>query len=173
MFKLPENLPNWFSKKVVVKETADRGLGVFAIENIKKHEIFERAAVLIFSPEVFRVIRDSDHFQGRDHTLMHYTFNWEGGQCAVVWGNGSLYNHGNGDASNSSYRMQTKIPCVEFYAKKVIEPGEEILIHYLRGRCDIDFCDDGTWMESGHTLVTAPRAGSALTSLDGDWTDQG
>jgi len=171
MFKIPEDMPKWFNKKVEIRESSVQGLGVFATERIEKHEIFERAAVLVFSPSMFKLLRDTPDFNGRNHILHSYTFNWYGGQCALVWGNGSLYNHGNGEAANASYRMQTKIPCVEFYAKRTIEPGEEILIHYVRGQFNIDFCEDGTWMEADVSLAR-PSNSNALTSLDGDWSDQ-
>ena len=106
---------------------------------------------------------------------MSYTFNWSEGNCAVVWGYGSLYNHGNGELSCASYRMQLKIPCVEYFAKRVIEPGEEILIHYLRGKGDVEFCDDGTWLQSDGVVDKVPfrrsSAGGRLTALDADWHD--
>ena len=168
MFKLPEeNKSKWFSNKTEIRETPGMGLGVYATEKISKHEIFESAAVLVFSTEVFKILRNTSEFQGRNHILNSYAFSWIPGQCCVVWGNGSLYNHGNGNASNASYRMQTKLPSVEYYAKRDIEPGEEILIHYLKGRCDIDFCEDGTWLESGGYASQADTG--RLTSLDGDW----
>ena len=166
MFRDPHNLPKWFNKKTEIKESPGMGLGVFATEKIEKHEIFERAPVLIFSADVFKVLRQTEEFSGRNHVLNSYAFSWEPGECCVVWGNGSLYNHGNGSLANCSYRMQTKIPCVEYYAKRDIEPGEEILIHYLRGKCDIDFCEDGTWLEADRSVGATP-----LTSLDSDWKE--
>lgn len=164
MFKIPEDLPNWFSKKTEIKESPGMGLGVFAKENISKHEVFERAAVLIFSADVFKVLRMADEFAGRSHILNSYVFSWTAGTVCVAWGNGSIYNHGNGDVANCGYRMQTNIPCVEYFAKRDIEKGEELKIHYLRGRADIDFCADGTWLE-------ADRSAKILnTGLDGlDW----
>ena len=171
MFRDPESLPNWFCKKTEIRESPGKGLGVFAAEKIFKHEIFERAAVLVFSADVFKVLSKTDEFAGRYHILNSYVFSWEAGECCIVWGNGSLYNHGNGDLSNCSYRMQTKIPCVEFFAKRDIEKGEEIIIHYLRGRTDITFFDDGSWIHDTATARPFGRAGSQLTSLDGDWTN--
>lgn len=174
MFKIPEKLPNWFSKKVEVKASPGQGLGVFAIETIEKHEIFERAPVLVFSIDVFKAIKDTPHFDGRAHVLSSYVFNWVNGQCAVAWGNGCLYNHGNGNLSNSGYRMQTNIPCIEYYAKRIIEPGEEVLIHYLRGECDIQFSDSGSWFRDGAGVDGFMGGhGHQLTSLDAEWVDRG
>ena len=167
MFEIPEDLPSWFNRKIEVKKSDIHGLGVFATEKIEKHEVIERAPTLVFSPGMFKVLRMSEEFQGRDHIINSYCFNWSPGECAIVWGYGSIYNHANGTGSNASYRMHLDIPCVEFYAKQDIEPGQEVMIHYVRGRCDIDFCDDGSWMQADVNLIEA--LGHRPTGLDGDW----
>ena len=171
MFKIPEEIPNWFNKKIEVRETATMGLGVYASEDIKKYEVFERAPVLVFSPEIFKIVKDA--FDGRNHILHSYAFNWKAGMCCIVWGYGSMYNHSNttedeNSSCNASYRMHTKIPCVEYFAKRDIKKGEEIMIHYLRGRTNIDFFDDGSWFESGGTIG---KQGS-LSGMFSDWSGE-
>ena len=171
MFKIPEEIPNWFNKKIEVRETATMGLGVYASEDIKKYEVFERAPVLVFSPEIFKIVKDA--FDGTNHILHSYAFNWKAGMCCIVWGYGSMYNHSNttedeNSSCNASYRMHTKIPCVEYFAKRDIKKGEEIMIHYLRGRTNIDFFDDGSWFESGGTIG---KQGS-LSGMFSDWSGE-
>ena len=171
MFKIPEEIPTWFNKKIEVRETETMGLGVYASEDIKKYEVFERAPVLVFSPEIFKIVKDA--FDGRNHILHSYAFNWKAGMCCIVWGYGSMYNHSNttedeNSSCNASYRMHTKIPCVEYFAKRDIKKGEEIMIHYLRGRTNIDFFDDGSWFESGGTIG---KQGS-LSGMFSDWSGE-
>ena len=84
-----------------------------------------------------------------------------------------MYNHSD-DAKgekcgwNASYRMHSNIPCVEYFAKRDIEPGEEIMIHYLKGRANIEFFDDGSWFESGGRV--GPQA--SLSGMFSDWSGE-
>ena len=168
MFKIPEDRPNYFSDKVEVRSSDLHGLGVFAKEDISKHEIFECAPVLILSADSMTILQNAI---GRPSVLNSYCFNWVPGEIVIVWGYGSLYNHANSRSTpspNATYRMQTKLPGVEFFAKRDIKAGEEILIHYIRGRCDIDFGDDGAWWEADMHVGSSQNS---LTGLDSDWVD--
>ena len=166
MFNIPENSSKWFNKKIEVRESDVHGMGVYATEDISKHEIFECAPVMILSVDFVKILENDI---GRPHILNSYCFGWVPGEVVIVWGYGSLYNHANSPVPNATYRMQTKVPAVEFFAKRDIKAGEEILIHYIRGKADLDFGDDGAWWESGITF--SPNGEEKLTGLDSDWRD--
>jgi len=137
-----------FIKKVEIKKSTVHGLGVFALEAIEKYEIFECAPVIIFHPSCFdnhkswsKDVGYDDVITGGQHILEDYVFAWKGGMCALGLGWASIYNHSNDDA-NASYRMQasdTDDSRIEFYAKRDIQTGEEIFIHYNRGHVPIHF----------------------------------
>jgi|TARA_Y100000034_G_C6830729_1_gene374932 hypothetical protein len=43
-------------------------------------------------------------------------------------------------------------PRIEFIAKRDIAPGEEILTHYMKGKCDLVFNDAGTFFRDEDTI---------------------
>jgi len=138
MFKdVPKNNA-WFNKKIEVKQSPLRGVGVFATSPIDKHECFECVPVLLFHRDTMHQLRKSMVKGWQTHVLHDYVFGWEEGQVAIAWGYGSLYNHSDCD-SNVSYRMRLDIPGIEFIAKRDIESGEELLVHYRLGKRKIEF----------------------------------
>ena len=133
MFKDQQSKKQWFCNKVEVRKSPLHGLGIFAFEDIEKHECIERAPVLAFHRDTMLHLA-SEH---AEHVLHDYVFSWVQGQVAVCLGYGSLYNHSND--SNVTFQARTDIPCIEFIAKRDIVLGEELLVHYRRGKCDIEF----------------------------------
>ena len=129
----------WFTEKVEVREASLHGLGVFSTELIKKNEIFESAPVIQF--DQFTMVHLFD-LHGYRHILHDYVFSFNG-KAAIALGMGSIYNHSN-DNANASHRMNTPVPSIEFVAKRDIQPGEEILIHYWKGKIRGDFTESGT-----------------------------
>jgi tRNA-specific adenosine deaminase 3 len=135
----------WFIEKIEVRESSIHGLGVFAKELIEKNEMFESCPVLIFSQFTMTHLYES----AQSRSLLHdYVFSWFEGQVAVALGCGSIYNHSNDD-TNASHRMNSNIPSIEFVAKRDIQPDEEILIHYWKGKCRGEFTDSGTMVADG------------------------
>ena len=152
MFREPTNDPKWFLRKVEIRKSLIHGLGVFATEQINKHEIFESSPVIIFHRVI---LEDFYQYNNRDrHILDDYVFRWEKGHVAITMGYGSIYNHSN-NHSNASYGCLTPEDIygnevveddsrIQFFAKRDIEPGEEILIHYNLGRGELDFDEAGS-----------------------------
>ena len=138
MFKDPSKNNAWFNKKVEVKHSPLHGVGVFATTLIDKHECFECAPVLLFHKDTMYQLRKNMVKHWQTHVLHDYVFGWTEGQVALAWGYGSLYNHSNHD-SNVSYRMRTDLPGIEFIAKRVVEVGEELLVHYRLREGKIEF----------------------------------
>lgn len=105
--------------KIVIKESPNMGLGVFAKEKILKDEIIEITPLTKLD-----VPHNSD-------VLFDYRFYYprKGGDKILVvgLGYGSLYNHN--DQNNADWR-DGKPMTFEFFALKDIEPGEEIYINY-------------------------------------------
>lgn len=152
MFKEPVNNPRHFQKKIEVKESTVSGWGVFAIERIDAHVIFESCPLILFH----KVILDNYYrMHGTDrHMLDDYLFKWEKGHMAIALGYGSIYNHSN--EPNATFRSKTDVSVIEFISRRVIEPGEEIFIHYLLGKSDVIFSTGGTMFSS--TSASAPGA---------------
>ena len=146
MFRDPIKNPKWFIKKIDIKESSIHGLGVFALETISKHEMFESCPVILFHKNTLDAY--CQFYDTRYHILNDYVFKWNDGNLAIALGYGSMYNHSN-DQSNASFGMQTDDPRIEFIAKRDIEAGEEIFIHYLRGKGELDFSDAGSKFEPG------------------------
>ena len=145
MFKEPENNPRHFQKKVEVKESTVSGWGVFAVERIDKHEIFESCPLILFHKVI---LDDYYRMHGTDrHMLDDYLFKWKGGNMAIALGYGSVYNHSN--EPNATFRSRTDTSVIECISRRDIEPGEEIFIHYLLGKSDVLFSTGGTMFSSG------------------------
>ena len=140
MFKEPINNPRHFQKKIEVRESTVSGWGVFAVERIDKHEIFESCPLILFHKVI---IDDYYRMYGTDrHILDDYLFKWKNSHMAIALGYGSVYNHSN--KPNATFRSRTDTSVIEFVSRRVIEPGEEIFIHYLLGKSDIVFSEGGT-----------------------------
>jgi SET domain-containing protein len=97
--------------------------------------------------------------KGSRHLLHDYVFGWYG-KAAIGLGCGSIYNHSN-DNANASHRMNDDVPGIEFVAKRDIQPGEEILIHYWKGRIRGEFTDSGTMIADGRITEDMKAMGIA------------
>ena len=157
MFKeKPYPTNSYFLKNVVPKKSTTHGVGVYATSNIKKRDIFEVSPVLIFTPAVFNVFESETDAR---HILENYVFWWEHGKIATAWGYASLYNHSNTNA-NAGYRLRrTECPAIEIYATKDIEVGEEICLHYMHHKFDIEFSPNGEWWSTDESDMTTTLSG--------------
>jgi len=108
---------------IEIRQTDNRGLGVFALRDLFDDELIERSPVLLFpendlySPEGTAFIAD-------------YVFVWGGGNVGLSLGFGSLYNHS--FHPNAIYEDVeiVELPCKQFVAIRDISRGEEITINY-------------------------------------------
>jgi len=133
----------YFIKKVQPKVSNVHGVGVYALENIAEKEIFEVSPVLLYTPSVFNLF--SEETESR-HIHENYVFWWEPGKIATGWGYTSLYNHMNGEGANAGYRLRkTDAPAIEVYAKRDIAKGDEIFLHYMHHKFDLEFDETGEW----------------------------
>lgn len=108
-------------KIITVKRTPKKGLGVFALRDIKEGEIIENAPALIFDTK------------GRKHLektlLSHYIYPWRSTRgAALVLGYGSIYNHSY--SPNADWKQNFKTKCMVYRAIQNIKKGEEILVNY-------------------------------------------
>ncbi|MGX2961322.1 SET domain-containing protein [Peribacillus sp. JNUCC 23] len=104
---------------IVMRNTGKYGRGIFANRNIKNDELIEEAPVIVIPKKEWKVMRDS--------ILLNYVFWWEEDK-ALALGYGSLYNHSY--TPNAGYITNIKNQSIDFYARKDIHKGEEIMINY-------------------------------------------
>jgi SET domain-containing protein len=108
--------------KVEVKSSPIHGLGVFAIEEIKKDEVIEECHLITlpFKPD------EQVSF------LCDYKYNYpaEGNveEFVLALGNGSIYNHSKNN--NAYWRNHSEYKAFQYFAIRDIEVGEEICIYY-------------------------------------------
>lgn len=109
-------MPHRQSELVEIRETKNKGRGVFAREFIAEGTIIERVPVLLVTWD------DIDHSE-----LVDYAFAWTKTKVALALGYGSLYNHSfNPNARYDDIGRKTKV----FSAIRDIQPGEEITVNY-------------------------------------------
>lgn len=105
--------------KIEIKESTNKGLGVFAKEKIFSGEIIETTPLIKLD-----VPHNSD-------TLFDYRFYYprkgDNREYVVALGYGSLYNHS--EQNNADWRS-AKPMIFDFFALRDIEPGEEIYLKY-------------------------------------------
>lgn len=106
--------------KVYIKESnvgGNYGRGVYAREDIKKGEVFEKAEIIEDKEQVLRGI------------ILDYTFNLQSrGRNAMAFNAGSIYNHS--DEPNAKYYLDDNKNIIVFYALKDIGKDEEIIVSY-------------------------------------------
>src|SRR5437762_1165367 len=107
---------------IAIQHFPGKGRGVVALRPFSSGEKIERAPVIAISREEAPLIRDT--------RLAHYYYEW-GEDCsaaAIALGYGSLYNHSY--TPSARYEFCEAEECIEFFALRDIQPGEEITINY-------------------------------------------
>jgi len=107
---------------IAVRLFPNKGRGVVAQRSFAAGQTIERAPVIVIPANEAPLIRDT--------RLAHYYYEW-GDDCrsaAIALGCGSLYNHSY--APNAGFEFRETEECLEFFALREIEPGEEITINY-------------------------------------------
>ena len=105
-----------------VKNTTEKGRGVFACERIAAHTVIEIA------PVIGMEMNDREHL---DKTLLHdYIFEWGKlkDKCCMALGLIPIYNHSY--KSNCEYFMDFEDDSIMVKTIRVIENGEELTINY-------------------------------------------
>jgi len=105
-----------------LKNTQNKGRGVFTKERIMENTIIEESPVIVMTKE------DRVHL---DKTLLHdYIFEWGEAKdrCCMALGYIPIYNHSY--KSNCEYFMDFEAETVQIKTVRVIEKDEELTINY-------------------------------------------
>lgn len=107
---------------IEIKNSKEKGLGVFATQSIEKHTLIEISPVIILNPDDTKLI-DKTH-------LYNYYFSWGEDQksSAIALGYVSIYNHQ--VDSNCYYETYFEDKTIKIITRKRIEKGEELTINY-------------------------------------------
>lgn len=107
---------------IEIKNSKEKGLGVFATQSIEKHTLIELSPVIILNPDDTKLI-DKTH-------LYNYYFSWGEDQksSAIALGYVSIYNHQ--VDSNCYYETYFEDKTIKIITRKRIEKGEELTINY-------------------------------------------
>ncbi len=117
----------WYTiPEVRVRKSKIHGMGLFATQIIHNGTMIERAPIVICDTFTFKCL---DDVMGVRHTLSDYPFKWNRHESAIAFGYGSLINHST--SPNAVFKFNYEYPAIEFYAKKTIQPNEEITMQYL------------------------------------------
>lgn len=103
-----------------IRQTKERGLGVFAERAFKKGELIECCHVLITVKEEIRIGLSSS-------VMRNYVIEWEN-RFAIPTGYGCFYNHSY--QPNAIHVKYIDLSEIHFYALRDIELGEEITFNY-------------------------------------------
>ena len=105
-----------------IKNTVDKGRGVFTTKKINEGTIIEEAPVVVMGHEDKLLV---------DRTLLHdYIFDWgnDKNECCIALGFVSIYNHSY--TSNCEYFMDFEEDTIQIKTVREIQPGEELTINY-------------------------------------------
>jgi uncharacterized protein len=105
-----------------IKQTADKGRGIFTDADIDAETVIEVAPVIVMKSE------ERIHI---DKTLLHdYIFEWgiDKSQCCMALGYVPIYNHSY--KSNCEYFMDYDNETVMIKTVRVIAAGDEVTINY-------------------------------------------
>lgn len=106
---------------IELKRTPNKGLGVFASEDIKEGDIIERAPLLEMTP--------TERKHASNTILNHYMYPWRSTRsAALVFGYGSIYNHS--FEPNADWKQDFRSREMVYRAIKDIKKGEEISVNY-------------------------------------------
>ena len=124
---------------VRAKKSKIHGLGLFAVEKIPNGTMIERSPVIVCDTYTYRCL---DDVMGIRHILSDYPFKWNRHESAFALGFSGLINHSL--EPNVLFKFNYDYPAIEFYAKRTIESGEELVMQYVP-----DYALDKLWFETG------------------------
>lgn len=106
---------NW--PKIGIGKSEDGGKCVYALREIKEGELLEEAPYITVPTELLQI-----------EPICDYLFTLDDERCAIVFGYGSMYSHNN--QPNIKYTVDPVKKNMCFYAKRDINPGEELTVTY-------------------------------------------
>lgn len=105
----------------MIRRTAKKGRGVFALKDFKVGEVIENCPVLIFNT------KERKHLEKT--LLNYYIYPWRSTRGAsLVLGYGSIYNHSY--SPNADWKQNFKTQSMVFRAISPIKKGVEITVNY-------------------------------------------
>lgn len=107
---------------IYVKNSQEKGRGVFCSETIEANTLLEIAPVVVLNEKDTAVIHKTH--------LHDYYFSWGENQeqSAIALGFISIYNHA--ENSNCYYEADFELNTIKIFTKKRIEKGTELTINY-------------------------------------------
>ena len=120
---------------IEIKNTKNKGKGVFATADIEENTLIEISPVIVLSEKDTKIINDT--------YLYNYYFSWYENQksSAIALGNVSIYNH-QVDA-NCIYETYFEDEIIKIITRKRILKGEELTINYNHN----PLSDKKTWFK--------------------------
>ena len=100
-----------------VKETKEKGRGVFALKNFRKGSVIEVCPIIA-------IIKDDQC----PRSLEKYPYQWTKKKCAIAGGYGSFYNHSYSPNADVDYDRKNKL--IMLIAKERIIKNDEITFCY-------------------------------------------
>ncbi len=108
------------SYALTIKNTPDKGRGVFAEKDFKKGEIVEVCPVVVITEEEYNKLADT--------IFAYYLYPWKGETSALVLGYGSVYNHSY--SPNIDWDQDFKSKSFLYTALEDIKKGDELTVNY-------------------------------------------
>lgn len=102
---------------IEIRNSKERGRGIFATQDIAKFTTIEVCPLLVFPVKA-----------GESHTLEGYAFRVSKKKIVLALGNGSLYNHSY--KANCFFDIDVKKRIMEIIAYRNIKAGDELFINY-------------------------------------------
>lgn len=117
---------------VEIKNTKQKGRGVFATKDFKKGEVIEECPIIYISKKEDVDIQKT--------ILGRYIYEWHENDGAIILGYGSIYNHSY--KPNAEYVRDFENKLLIYKAIKNITSGEEICVNYNGDPFDLKPVED-------------------------------
>ena len=150
----PKEKDCWYTiPQIRARKSSIHGLGLFATDTITNGTMIERSPVIVCDRYTYKCL---DDVMGYRHIMSDYPFKWNRHESAFALGYSGLINHSH-EKPNVFFKFNYDYPAIEFYAKKTIKPGEELLMQYVP-----DYALDKLWFETdarfdNTTQITPPN----------------
>lgn len=118
---------------VEIRDTKEKGRGVFALKNFQNGEVIERCPIIYISKKEEADIHKT--------ILGRYVYAWKTDfDAAIILGYGSIYNHSY--KPNAEYIRDFKNNELVYQALRTISINEEIVVNYNGDPNDLKPVDD-------------------------------
>ena len=123
-------------QNITIKNTPNKGRGVFALKNFKEGEIIESCPIIHVTPKERKVL---------EKTIFNfYIYPWKSTRSgSLALGYGSIYNHSY--SPNADWKQNFKTQCMVYRAIEPIKIGEEITVNYNGEPDDTSPIDWSDW----------------------------